>query len=84
MKTKNKTKFHCLARGAKVSGHTHIPERVCELRKRVEEAQGMVLIRKCLDADDLEALVEATDGIVEIIPQGCQWGGSRFGRGGSG
>lgn len=44
----------------------------------------MVLIRKCLDADDLEALVEATDGIVEIIPQGCQWGGSRFGRGGSG
>lgn len=36
--------------------------------KRVDKAQG----RRCLDADDLEALVEATEGVVEVLPPGIK------------
>lgn len=38
--------------------------------KRVEGAQGMVPMCRCLDDDDLEALAEATEGAVEVLPLG--------------
>jgi hypothetical protein len=37
---------------------------------RVEDVNGMVPMRRCLEAQDLEELVEATDGIIAILPAG--------------